>query len=112
MSFFSDRLKDLQGEMNTSEFARFLCVKQQTLDNYMRGRSPNVEFVIAVCEKCGVSADWFLGISGKETNGGGKSKAGKKCESRKISALRSSLRSAVQAAENFAKIVKDLEKEL
>ena len=48
--------------MNVSEFARFLGMKQQTLDNYIKGRIPSVEFVVRLCSKCCVSADWLLGL--------------------------------------------------
>ena len=64
METFSDRLKMLQKGRNTSEFARFLEVRQQTLDNYLKGkRQPPIDFVVAVCNKCGIQPDWLLGLS-------------------------------------------------
>jgi transcriptional regulator with XRE-family HTH domain len=68
MSDFVRRLKQLQNGRNTSEFARFLGVKQQTLDNYIKGRKPSVEFIVTLCNKCGKSADWLLGLSETREN--------------------------------------------
>jgi len=57
------RLKSIQGEMTTAEFARRIGVKQQTLDCYIRGlRKPSLELVVRVCSSFGVSADWLLGL--------------------------------------------------
>jgi len=57
-------LKELQGSMNVSEFARFLGVNQKTLDNYIKGiRKPTVDFVLHVCTKCGISCDRLLGLT-------------------------------------------------
>ena len=50
--------------MSVSAFARFLGLNQKTLDLYMKGeRKPSVELIVAVCSKCGRSADWLLGLS-------------------------------------------------
>lgn len=50
--------------MSVSAFARFLGLNQKTLDLYIKGqRKPSVELVIAVCSKCGRTADWLLGLS-------------------------------------------------
>ena len=39
-------------------------MQQSTLDLYLKGkRKPSVEFVYCVCRRCGVSADWLLGLS-------------------------------------------------
>lgn len=58
------RLKDLQGENSVSAFARFLEMPQKTVDTYINGqRKPSVEFIMRVCSKCHVSADWLLGLS-------------------------------------------------
>jgi len=67
MKNFSAMLRQLQADMNVSEFARFLGMKQQTLNNYMKGRVPTVESVVTVCKKCGVDSDWLLGL--KEESG-------------------------------------------
>ena len=50
--------------MSVSAFARFLGLNQKTLDLYMKGeRKPSVDLIVAVCTKCGRSADWLLGLS-------------------------------------------------
>ena len=68
------RLKDLQGENSVSAFARFLEMPQKTVDTYINGqRKPSVEFIMRVCSKCHVSADWLLGLS--DDRGGSKSAA-------------------------------------
>lgn len=37
---------------------------QKTVDTYINGqRKPSVEFIMRVCSKCHVSADWLLGLS-------------------------------------------------
>lgn len=60
---FLVRLKELQGDESVSAFARRLAMPQNTLDCYMRGtRKPSVELLTRVCDTCGVSADWLLGI--------------------------------------------------
>lgn len=61
---FLSRLNECRNGMSVSEFARFLGLNQKTVDTYVKGeRKPSVELVIAVCSKCGKSADWFLGLS-------------------------------------------------
>ena len=68
------RLKDLQGENSVSSFARFLEMPQKTVDTYINGqRKPSVEFIMRVCSKCHVSADWLLGLS--DDRGGSQSAA-------------------------------------
>ena len=63
MDDFLSRLASLQGEMNTSAFARLLGINQKTLDHLVKGeRKPSVEIVIAVCTKMHVSANWLLGL--------------------------------------------------
>lgn len=61
---FLTRLKDIQGDLSVSAFARYLEMPQKTVDAYFKEqRKPSVEFVVRVCSKCGVSADWLLGLS-------------------------------------------------
>lgn len=58
------RLKTLQGDYSVSAFARFLEMPQKTVDTYINGqRKPSVEFILRVCSKFHVSADWLLGLS-------------------------------------------------
>lgn len=58
------RLKELQGCNSVSAFARYLEMPQKTVDTYIKGeRKPSTEFILRVCAKCDVSADWLLGLS-------------------------------------------------
>ena len=66
MKEFPERLKMLKGDMNVSQFARFLGVKQQTLNNYLKGRVPTLASVVVICNKCCVSADWLIGLVEKK----------------------------------------------
>ena len=71
---FLSRLKELQGSNSVPAFARYLEMPQKTVDTYIKDqRKPSVEFVVRVCSKCGVSADWLLGLS--EDRGGSQSAA-------------------------------------
>lgn len=64
MKSFLERLNECRNGMSVSAFARFLGLNQKTLDLYVKGeRKPSVELVLAVCSKCGRSADWLLGIT-------------------------------------------------
>lgn len=73
-NLFITRLIELQGENTVTAFARYLEIPQNTLDCYIKGRrKPSVELILRVCKKCGVSADWLLGIS--EDRGGSQSAA-------------------------------------
>ncbi len=64
MKKFLDRLNECRNGMSVSAFARFLGLNQKTLDLYIKGeRKPSVELVLAICSKCGRSADWLLGTS-------------------------------------------------
>ena len=67
MKNFLERLNECRNGMSVSAFARFLGLNQKTLDLYIKGeRKPSVELVLAVCSKCGRSADWLLGTSSEE----------------------------------------------
>lgn len=73
-NLFITRLIELQGENTVTAFARYLELPQNTLDCYIKGRrKPSVELVLRVCKKCGVSADWLLGLS--DDRGGSQSVA-------------------------------------
>lgn len=59
-----ERLNECRNGMTVSAFARLLGLNQKTLDLYLKGeRKPSVELVLAICSKCGRSADWLLGTS-------------------------------------------------
>ena len=67
MQKFLERLNECRNGMSVSAFARFLGLNQKTLDLYIKGeRKPSVELVLAVCSKCGRSADWLLGTASRE----------------------------------------------
>lgn len=74
--FFTDvlfRLKTVQGELSTTEFARRCGIPQQTMDNQIRGaRRTSIEVVAAVARAFGVSADWLLGLTDERVPRGGK----------------------------------------
>ena len=57
-------LKELQGDLSVTAFARVLEMPQNTLDCYIKERrKPSVDFILRICAKCGVSADWLLGLT-------------------------------------------------
>ena len=61
---FLERLDECRNGMSVSAFARFLGLNQKTLDFYMKGeRKPSVDLIVAVCSKCGRTADWLLGLT-------------------------------------------------
>ena len=65
---FLARLNECRKGMSVSAFARHLGLNQKTVDLYIKGeRKPSAELIIAVCSKCGVSADWLLGLSDDRT---------------------------------------------
>jgi len=61
---FIARLQELKGSLSVSAFARILDMPQTTMSSYFNGlRKPSVELVERICVRCGVSADWLLGLS-------------------------------------------------
>ena len=63
MQNFLDRLNECRNGASVSAFARLLGLNQKTLDLYIKvERKPSVELIVAVCSKCGRSADWLLGL--------------------------------------------------
>lgn len=61
---FVSRFRELQGERSNTEFAEFLGMTRQTVGFYLNGeRVPDALGVKNIAQKCGVSADWLLGIS-------------------------------------------------
>jgi len=63
MTKFSDRLKALHGDKNTTEFARSIRIPQATIYRYLEGRIPTGEYICKICDACNCSADWLLGRS-------------------------------------------------
>lgn len=63
MKDFLERLNECRNGLSVSAFSRLIGLNQKTVDLYVKGeRRPSVELVLAVCSKCGRSADWLLGL--------------------------------------------------
>ena len=61
---FSSRIKQLIGDRSVNAFARTIGMNQAAIDRYAKGlREPNAEALRMIAAKCGVSADWLLGLS-------------------------------------------------
>ena len=59
------RIKELRLELklNQSEFGNSLSVSQDTISLWEKGKSlPNTEFVILICKKYNISANYLLGL--------------------------------------------------
>ncbi len=53
---------------NNTDFAEFLEMSRQTVGFYLNGdRVPDALNLIKIAEKCNVSADWLLGLSGTKS---------------------------------------------
>ncbi len=64
LPIFTERFRELQGEKSNTEFAEFLGLSRQTVGFYCNGdRVPDALTLIKISQKCGVSADWLLGLS-------------------------------------------------
>jgi len=56
-----DRLKALRGGLSQDEFSQRIGFHKNTIGNYERGeRTPDVDFLRAVCEKLDISSEWLL----------------------------------------------------
>ncbi len=63
-----ERLNELLGGMSSTEFAKKIGLSRQTVGFYLNGdRIPDSETLLQICEKCGVSADWLLGLTPEDT---------------------------------------------
>jgi len=59
---FMQRMQELKGDMNDSEFSASLEMKYDTLYQYMSGRRfPTVFALSQIADKAGVSMDWLVG---------------------------------------------------
>ena len=68
LPIFTERFRELQGDRSNTEFAEFLEISRQTVGFYCNGdRIPDALTLKQIAEKCGVSADWLLGISNYPT---------------------------------------------
>ncbi len=60
-----ERVKEVRAEnkMTQREFGEKLSVSQDTISLWEKGKSlPSTEYVILICRKFGVSADYLLGL--------------------------------------------------
>ncbi len=65
---FTERFRELRGERDNTEFAKFLGISRQTVGFYCNGdRIPDALGLKQIAEKCGVSADWLLGLTDVRT---------------------------------------------
>ena len=61
---FTKRFRELRGERDNTEFAKFLGISRQTVGFYCNGdRIPDAQTLKLITEKCNVSADWLLGLT-------------------------------------------------
>ena len=57
-------MESLRGKDSQRDFARKLGVPLTSYTNWVCGTStPKMEYIIMLCTKLGVSADWLLGLS-------------------------------------------------
>jgi len=57
------RLRELRGNESQTEFAKRVGTKQTTYSAWERGEKiPPANSIALICEACGVSADWLLGL--------------------------------------------------
>ena len=64
METFGDRLESLRGKDSQRDFARKLGVPLTSYTNWVTGVStPKMEYIVMLCTKLGVSADWLLGLT-------------------------------------------------
>lgn len=59
------RIREIRYEskLNQSEFGQSISVSQDTISLWENGKSlPNTEFIILICKKYNVSADYLLGL--------------------------------------------------
>ena len=59
------RIREIRYEakLNQSEFGQSISVSQDTISLWENGKSlPNTEFIILICKRYNVSADYLLGL--------------------------------------------------
>lgn len=65
MDTLAKRILSLRGNKSQTEFSSLLGVAQNTLGRYERGeRTPDADFLLALRQKLGVSAEWLLAGEG------------------------------------------------
>jgi len=64
-SKIAQRIKEirLENKLNQSQFGNSISVSQDTISLWEKGKSlPNTEFIIEICKKYNVSANYLLGL--------------------------------------------------
>lgn len=72
-SILAIRIKELRASMNMTqkEFSTFVGCTAATLSAYENGsKSPSLEIVKGIAEKCNVSIDWLCGLSDRQVKSG------------------------------------------
>lgn len=67
--FFSDRLRELRGNRNKAEFARFLGIPAPMYHRYELGQVPKEDNLRVISKRCQVTVDWLLGLEDGEKKG-------------------------------------------
>lgn len=70
-SVLAIRIKELRASMKMTqkEFSTFVGCTAATLSAYENGsKSPSLEIIKGIAEKCHISIDWLCGLSDKQTN--------------------------------------------
>lgn len=68
---FQDAFVELMGDMTIKDFAEKLGMSRATVGFYCNGdRIPDALGIKTIAEKCGVSADWLLGLSNVRSSNG------------------------------------------
>lgn len=61
----SERIRELRAEnkLSQKEFGKLLSISQDTVSLWENGKSmPTAEYIIAICRRFNVSADYILGL--------------------------------------------------
>lgn len=64
LPIFQERLNAVKGDLTIDRFARKVGVARATMGGYLAGtRLPKADHLKQIAEKCGVSADYLIGLS-------------------------------------------------
>lgn len=73
---FTKRFRELRGNRDNTEFAKFLGISRQTVGFYYNGdRIPDAMMLKQIAEKCGVSTDYLLGLTDTQSTNADAQKA-------------------------------------
>lgn len=68
LPIFTERFRELQGDLSNTDYADYLGISRQTVGFYCNGnRLPDVVTLLKIAEKCNVSTDYLLGKSDVKT---------------------------------------------